>query len=261
MAVSLSLVQCPERRRLTTEFVDGTHRRAQLWHATGLPPTFSLERDLVVADDRRNAQQVLDRLAPLLPRRLPALLRLLLLLVEHAGPAATGGHAVTVLSPRSLAETFRTSTETPRSSEPFGQEHPRPLVVALEKVRRHVAVDLLDDEVVIDLSNDLPHGVAHEPQVRVRALPRTYTSQNENLRLAGLFWKPTVGFEPTTPALRERCSGQLSYVGRWASLAAEAGLAPHRVAQERLSRRGVSGPSPPRDGLAAQRQRRRLINS
>jgi hypothetical protein len=25
--------------------------------------------------------------------------------------------------------------------------------------------------------------------------------------------KPTVGFEPTTPALRERCSGQLSYVG------------------------------------------------
>src|SRR5207248_1064943 len=30
--------------------------------------------------------------------------------------------------------------------------------------------------------------------------------------------KPTVGFEPTTPALRERCSGQLSYVGGGASL-------------------------------------------
>ncbi len=25
--------------------------------------------------------------------------------------------------------------------------------------------------------------------------------------------KPTEGFEPSTPALRERCSGQLSYVG------------------------------------------------
>jgi hypothetical protein len=25
--------------------------------------------------------------------------------------------------------------------------------------------------------------------------------------------KPTMGFEPMTPALRERCSGQLSYVG------------------------------------------------
>src|SRR3954454_23221166 len=32
--------------------------------------------------------------------------------------------------------------------------------------------------------------------------------------------KPTGGFEPPTPALRERCSGQLSYVGvRGASLA------------------------------------------
>lgn len=27
------------------------------------------------------------------------------------------------------------------------------------------------------------------------------------------FPKPTMGFEPMTPALRERCSGQLSYVG------------------------------------------------
>ena len=35
--------------------------------------------------------------------------------------------------------------------------------------------------------------------------------------------KPTVGFEPTTPALRERCSGQLSYVGGTASLARPAG--------------------------------------
>ena len=31
-------------------------------------------------------------------------------------------------------------------------------------------------------------------------------------RLRG-FSKPTEGFEPSTPALRERCSGQLSYVG------------------------------------------------
>src|SRR5205807_3520854 len=30
---------------------------------------------------------------------------------------------------------------------------------------------------------------------------------------AGRPWKPTEGFEPSTPALRERCSGQLSYVG------------------------------------------------
>jgi hypothetical protein len=37
----------------------------------------------------------------------------------------------------------------------------------------------------------------------------------------GLGLKPTGGFEPPTPALRERCSGQLSYVGsRGASVAA-----------------------------------------
>lgn len=43
------------------------------------------------------------------------------------------------------------------------------------------------------------------------------TSQGETQRKvkrkAGNSLKPTVGFEPTTPALRERCSGQLSYVG------------------------------------------------
>jgi uncharacterized protein len=36
--------------------------------------------------------------------------------------------------------------------------------------------------------------------------------------------KPTEGFEPSTPALRERCSGQLSYVGsRCGSLATPEG--------------------------------------
>ncbi len=35
--------------------------------------------------------------------------------------------------------------------------------------------------------------------------------------------KPTMGFEPMTPALRERCSGQLSYVGGRRSLARRQG--------------------------------------
>src|SRR2546421_542279 len=37
--------------------------------------------------------------------------------------------------------------------------------------------------------------------------------QRESPMFPGLSWKPTEGFEPSTPALRERCSGQLSYVG------------------------------------------------
>src|SRR4051794_15686362 len=51
---------------------------------------------------------------------------------------------------------------------------------------------------------------------RSRAEPtpsRTSPGSGHKIALCRPFPKPTVGFEPTTPALRERCSGQLSYVG------------------------------------------------
>src|SRR3954468_20963313 len=51
----------------------------------------------------------------------------------------------------------------------------------------------------------------HEPERKfcTRARPRPIARSAETAWKA----KPTMGFEPMTPALRERCSGQLSYVG------------------------------------------------
>src|SRR5215211_2567907 len=48
--------------------------------------------------------------------------------------------------------------------------------------------------------------------------------------------KPTVGFEPSTPALRERCSGQLSYVGRTREQCSPAKWDDSRVASEQRNR-------------------------
>src|SRR3954465_15350885 len=39
--------------------------------------------------------------------------------------------------------------------------------------------------------------------------------------------KPTMGFEPMTPALRERCSGQLSYVGEGGECSRGIGFSRH----------------------------------
>ena len=55
--------------------------------------------------------------------------------------------------------------------------------------------------------------------------------------------KPTEGFEPSTPALRERCSGQLSYVGvpHESSRGAEAARVGHQAAAK-PARPGYTNP-------------------
>jgi hypothetical protein len=42
------------------------------------------------------------------------------------------------------------------------------------------------------------------------AQPHLTTGSNKKAALAACLFEPPVGFEPTTPALQERCSGQLS---------------------------------------------------
>src|SRR4051812_38928311 len=51
--------------------------------------------------------------------------------------------------------------------------------------------------------------------------------RKEKPRFAGLSRKPTMGFEPMTPALRERCSGQLSYVGEGGECSRGIGFSRH----------------------------------
>src|SRR3954465_9200680 len=67
--------------------------------------------------------------------------------------------------------------------------------------------------------------------------------------------KPTMGFEPMTPALRERCSGQLSYVGVGGECSRGSALAQHGSEAEDARRMPILG-TPYRarlDAVAARR--------
>src|SRR4051794_38157412 len=60
--------------------------------------------------------------------------------------------------------------------------------------------------------------------------------------------KPTEGFEPSTPALRERCSGQLSYVGVGGECSRGKGFSNHGSTARDSCREGVLG-APGRVGV------------